>query len=66
MVDDVGAKVVFIDQVVAEGAVGGVADGAAVAAIDSGNGAKLDVVRSFVTASKTGAAKRARIRWWAR
>ena len=60
-----GAEAVFVDQVDAESAVGGVTDGAAVAAVDSGYGAELDVVRSFVTASKVGAAKRARIRWWA-
>ena len=65
-VGDVGAEVVFIDQVDAEGPVGGVADGATVAAVNSGYGAELDVIRSFVTASKTGVAKRARIRWWAR
>ena len=55
----------FVDQMGTEGAVGGVTDGAAVAAVNSRYGAELDVVRSFVTASKTGAAKRAQIRWWA-
>ena len=56
----------FIDQMGTEGSVGGVTDGATVAMVDSRYGAELDVIRSFVTASKTGAAKRARIRWWAR
>ena len=56
----------FVDQVDTEGAVGSVASGAMVAAGDSGYGAELNEVRSFVTASKVGAAKRARIRWWAR
>ena len=57
---------VFVDQVYTEGAIGGVTDGATVAAIDSGYGTELDVIRPFVTASKVGAAKRTRIRWWAR
>ena len=65
-VDEVRTEVVFVDQVVVEGAICGVADGAAVATVDSGYGAELDMIGFFVTASKIGAAKRARIRWWAR
>ena len=55
----------FIDQMDTKGAVGGVMDGATVATVDSRYGAELDVIRSFVTASKVDAAKRARICWWA-
>ena len=55
----------FVDQVDTKGAICGVADGAVVATVDSGYGAELDVIGPFVTASKIGAAKRARIRWWA-
>ena len=58
-------EVVFVDQVFAEGTIGGVTGGTAVAAVDSGYGTELNVVGSLVTASKTGAAKRAQIRWWA-
>ena len=43
-VDEMGTEVVFVDQVDAEGAVGGVSERTAVTAVDSGYGAKLDVI----------------------
>ena len=41
---EMGTEVVFVDQVVAEGMVGSVADGAIITMVDAGYGTELDVV----------------------
>ena len=61
-----GTEVVFVDQMVAKGAIGGVMAEAIVAAVDAGYGAELDMVRPFVPAGEDNVAEGARICWWSR
>ena len=61
-VDEMGAEVVPIDEVVAEEAITGKARGAAPTGEDTGYGAELDVVGALVTTSEGDTAKGAAVR----
>ena len=60
---EMGAEVVLVNQMVAEGTITGVMTWVAVTAVDMGYGAELDVIQSFITVSEDGATEGIGVRW---